>query len=252
MDPLVISMVVTMFMVLPTLLAAFPNLAGLETVWRKLRRELLVVAVNTVMGITTLVTIYIIASQPTPQRIFVHWSAATDPLVMVAAVCAVIILFILKPPDDLSQASGAFAVAIIMTIAVYIVIAIAMHIAVYICLFFAYAAAHIFLFCADAVIYIWSFFIETTKCATVATAATTDPTTVMAATTVTVTTTVTATVTTTATKGMLSTTGAIVPWIIVIVIAPIYFLKIEQAPVAYKSGMSHSMCGYPPLARYTD
>ena len=142
MDPLVISMAVTMFMVWPTLLAMDPSVDG--KVQRKLGRELFVRTVIAVMTITTLVTIYIIASQPTPQRIAVHWRAATNPLIMVAAACAPIVHFSpLGPHNRPTITVTSCLVVMVWTGTIYIVIAIAMHIAVYICLFFEIGRAHV-------------------------------------------------------------------------------------------------------------
>ena len=224
MDLLVMTMVIVMVMVTPVIMVLSPDTyPALQT---KVRRESLVVAVAVVMAVTTFITISIVASQPTPQRIAVHWSAVMDPLVMAMAICTTIIKFLYAPPPGAKEGPIGLVITFLFTavmhIAVHIAIAIAMHISMYAL--------------PNASTPPWGF-PTTTNQPTVTITVTSVTTITATVTTVAAVTTVTAT-----TKEMLIAIGAIVLWVIIIIIAPIYFLKVE-VPVAYKNGT----CGYSPL-----
>ena len=245
MDPLVITMAVVAIMVTPTVMVMDSDF--LPSLQRKLQRELLVAVVVIVMATTTSVTISNIASLPTPQRIAVHWSAATDPLVLAAIICKTTVIFLYQPPRGIPKNMLIETVIRILfraavNTALHFIIAIAMHIAVYVWLSCVYMAGGLPIAITMIIrmimaipLYIGLFSIHTTKRLVAVTATTIDATVSIAA-------------TNNMSKEMAAVVGAIVLWIIAIVIARIRSPKVEEVPATYKSGTR----GYPPLAQNTD
>ena len=134
MDLLVITTAIVMVMITPLNMAVFPD--ALPHLQEKVEREFLIVVVAVVMAITTFITITTVASQPTPwQRIAVHCSAVTDPLVMTVAVCNTIVAFLYEPRLRVvfwnGQIFPLFAPLFMTNIIMNIAIAIAMHITMY-------------------------------------------------------------------------------------------------------------------------